>query len=542
MSLRVELIQGEAIRRFDTQATISIGRSEESTVVLPGLYVARRHIEIAQQDDGTLRLRCKSPLGVIRNGRIVREDCDLKSGDRLGIAGHELRLSVDRQTKQKLLRITVAEGDVAGQDRRLDLRAAGLRMRRPALIGAAAVLLLTLVLPLMLRAVPAPPVVETVLPTEDLWSSGRLSNAHQHFAEDCGNCHLQLFERVPDKACLDCHQGIAHHSDRVAEAGLRSLDEQRCASCHREHGGTQVVLPDHPGTCVDCHGDPEAFPAATALRRITGFENHPSFRASVTRRESGALATARLPLSEAPADETGLVFPHDVHLAEEGVLGPDGPEQLSCGSCHTPDSGKVGFRAIRYERDCRSCHQLEVVVGEEMLRLPHADPAAVRQQVRSAAAALPEAPFSRRPDTSPRRRAGAEAARGGPVSVDALVAEVFSTRVCAKCHLPAQDAEGQPDVQPVRLRSSWLVHARFTHADHEWVSCGDCHAARSSAASEQLLLPDMTTCRSCHGGVGSNQGVRSTCIDCHGFHVAHETVMGRAQGDNQHEPMGSAGD
>lgn len=542
MSLRVEVMQGEEVRRFDTEATISIGRSEESTVVLPGLYVARRHIEIAQQDDGALRLRCKSPLGVIRNGRIVREDCDLKSGDRLEIAGHKLQLTVDRETKQKLLRITVAEGEVAGQDRRLDLRAAGLRMRRPALIGAAAVLLLTLVVPLLLRAVALPPAAEVVLPTDDWWNSGRLSNAHQHFAEDCGSCHLQLFRRVPDKACMDCHEGIAHHSDRVAKAGLSSLDEQRCASCHREHGGMHAVLPDHPGTCVDCHGDPEAFPASTELRRITAFEDHPSFRATVTRREGAEVGTARLPLSEAPADETGLVFPHDVHLAEEGVLGPDGPEQLSCESCHRPDSGKVSFRAIRYERDCRSCHQLELVVGEDMLRLPHAEPAAVRQQVRSAVAALPEEPLSRRPDSSPRRRAGAEAERGGPVSADELVSEVFSTRVCAKCHQPAQNAEGQPDVQPVKLRSSWLVHARFTHADHEWVSCGDCHAARSSEESEQLLLPDMATCRSCHRGVGSNQGVRSTCIDCHGFHVAHDTVMGRVQGDNQHEPIGSTVD
>lgn len=542
MSLRVEVIQGEEVHRFDTESTLSIGRSEESTVVLPGLYVARRHIEIAQKGDGHFHLRCKSPLGLIRNGKTLREDCDLKPGDRLEIAGHKLHLTVESGSKQPLLRVTVDASADAGGDRRLDLRAAGLRMRRPALFGAAVVLLLTLAVPLLLRAVAVPPAAETALPTDSLWSSGRLSNAHQHFAEDCSSCHLQLFRRVPDKACMDCHQGIAHHSDMVTEAGLGSLDEQRCASCHREHGGMHAVLPDHPGTCADCHGDPEAFPASTELRRITAFENHPPFRATVTRREGAELGTARLPLSEAPADETGLVFPHDVHMDEEGVLGPDGPEQLSCKSCHRPDSGRVGFRAIRYERDCRSCHQLDVVVGEETLRLPHAEPASVRQQVRTAAAAVPQDASSRRPDSSPRRRAGVEAERGGPVSADALVAEVFSTRVCAKCHQPAEDAEGQPDVQPVNLRSSWLVHARFTHADHEWVSCGDCHAARSSAESEQLLLPDMATCRSCHGGVASNQGVRSTCIDCHGFHVAHDTVMGRVQGDNQHEPKESTGD
>ncbi|WP_043768696.1 FHA domain-containing protein [Algiphilus aromaticivorans] len=544
MSLRVEVIQGEERRSFDTEATISIGRSEESTVVLPGLYVARRHIEIAQQDGGALHLRCKSPLGVVRNGKTVREDCDLQPGDRLEIAGHQLLLTMDPGSKETLLRITVDTGAASGTagDRRLDLRAAGLRMRRPALIAAAAVLLLMLVVPLLLRAVAVPPVVETVLPIDDWWSSGRLSNAHQHFAEDCGSCHLQLFRRVPDKACMDCHEGIAHHSDMVAEAGLSSLDEQRCASCHREHGGAHAVLPEHPGTCVDCHGDPEAFPVSTELRRITAFEDHPSFRATVTRREGAELGTARLLLSEAPADETGLVFPHDVHLDEEGVLGPDGPEQLACSSCHRPDAGEVGFRAIRFERDCQSCHQLDLVVGEDLLRLPHAEPAAVRQQVRSAVAALPEGAFSRRPDSSARRRAGAEAERGGPVSADALVAEVFSTRVCAKCHEPAEDAEGLPDVQPVRLRSSWLVHARFTHADHGWVSCGDCHAARDSEDADELLLPDLATCRSCHAGVASSRGVRSACIDCHGFHVAHDTVMGWAQGDNQHEPMGSTGD
>ncbi|MCK5769305.1 FHA domain-containing protein [Algiphilus sp.] len=533
MSLRIEIIRGGDTRHLEVDQTISLGRSDQATVMLPGIAIARRHAEIALQSDLALKLRAKSPLGVEVNGRIIKEECDLYAGDRFRIGPHRGHVTTDGESSGLLLRIKIGEADapVTASERKLDLRGAGMRMRRPAAIAAMAVLLLTLLVPLLLRVVPVPPAVATVLPTDVWWSSGRISNAHQHFADDCGACHERLFTRVRDESCLTCHAGIAHHSEHPVTAGLASLDEQRCASCHREHGNPHAALPDHPGICVDCHAEPGQFASRSDMNPVRDFAAaHPEFRATVTRRDDAGASTVRTVIGPDTRDETGFVFPHDLHLVEDGVLGPDGVEVMACRDCHRADAGEVGFKAVNFERDCQSCHQLDVSVGDEVLRLPHAEPEVARKQVAAAVEAIPAGTFAPDIGRSGRRRAGPDAERGGPPTAAELIDEVFSTRVCAKCHLVAPGADDEAEIQAVSLRQSWFVHARFTHADHGWVDCGDCHAAESSADADELLLPGIETCRTCHGGVASKQGVRSTCIDCHGFHVATESIMGRVTG------------
>lgn len=533
MTLRIDLIRdGGAPETIVAKGTAALGRGDDETVVLPGLAIARHHAEIAVESEHSLRLRCRSPLGVEVNGVLIKEEKVLHAGDRFRIGPHVGQVTTDLETKALMLRVQLDAQPSAGAfaERRLDLRAAGMRIRRSAYIGAGLVLLLALVIPLLLRSVNAPPVVEAALPTDDWWSSGVISNGHQHFASDCAACHERLFVRVEDGACLDCHQGVAHHSDQPMEAGLGSVETQRCASCHREHGNTHAVLPDHPKTCVNCHSDPSAFPDTVHMQAVHDFDGHPGFRATVSRMEGDEQLLSRVALQQAPKDDAGLIFPHDVHLDEEGVLGPEGVEYLACADCHQPDAGNVGFRAIRYETDCQSCHQLDVVVGEDVLELPHAEPDAVRRQVSAAAEAMPSQAFTPSPEQLGRRRAGPMAERGDAPTPEELVKEVFSTRVCAKCHEVRQDAQDQVDVLPARLRQSWFVHARFTHADHGWVDCASCHAAERSADATDLLLPDLATCRSCHSGVASSGGVRSTCTDCHGFHTAEHAVLGSVQG------------
>lgn len=534
MSLRIDIIRnGGAPETVVAKGTVALGRSDDETVALPGMAIARHHAEIAIDSEHALRLRCRSPLGVEVNGTIVKDEKVLHAGDRFRIGPHVGEVTTDLETNALMLRLRLDAEPSKGAfaERRLDLRAAGMRIRQPAYIGAALVLLLALAIPLLLRAVNVPPVVETVLPTDDWWSSGVVSNGHQHFAGDCAVCHERLFVRVQDTACLDCHQGIAHHSDRPQEAGLGVVEEQRCASCHREHGSTHAILPDHPKTCVNCHADPTAFPDSVDMHAVHDFDGHPGFRATVSRMEEGEQTLHRVALQASPSDDAGLIFPHDVHLDDEGVLGPDGVEQLACADCHQPDAGNVGFRAIRFESDCQSCHQLDAAVGDEVLDLPHAKPDAVRRQVTAAVEAMPKEAFSADLEQLGRRRAGPMAERGGAPTADELVAEVFSTRVCAKCHAVRKDAQDQVDVLPARLRQSWLIHARFTHADHGWVDCESCHEAPSSSEATDLLLPDIATCRTCHSGVASNEGVGSTCTDCHGFHTAEHSVLGSVQGD-----------
>jgi hypothetical protein len=63
------------------------------------------------------------------------------------------------------------------------------------------------------------------------------------------------------------------------------------------------------------------------------------------------------------------------------------------------------------------------------------------------------------------------------------------------------------------------------------VPCESCHAATVSSDSVDLLLPQIETCRLCHGGVESSAQIQSTCIDCHRFHQAEALTMSKFMGE-----------
>ena len=46
--------------------------------------------------------------------------------------------------------------------------------------------------------------------------------------------------------------------------------------------------------------------------------------------------------AEEPAiDGSNLIFPHDVHVQQDGINGPYGKEVLGCDSCHQVEPGGV---------------------------------------------------------------------------------------------------------------------------------------------------------------------------------------------------------
>jgi len=93
--------------------------------------------------------------------------------------------------------------------------------------------------------------------------------------------------------------------------------------------------------------------------------------------------------------------------------------------------------------------------------------------------------------------------------------------------------KAKPSPRPLKLRDSFFPHAHFTHEAHKWQTCVDCHAAQKSAEAQDVLLPDITSCRRCHGGADSRQQIASTCIDCHKFHEAR-TLQFEAQAGEAH--------
>jgi predicted CXXCH cytochrome family protein len=91
---------------------------------------------------------------------------------------------------------------------------------------------------------------------------------------------------------------------------------------------------------------------------------------------------------------------------------------------------------------------------------------------------------------------------------------------CAYCHVPkapqaAQPAGELPDYLPTNIRARWMPHARFRHDSHRMLVCTECHNARESSATADVLMPRVGLCAACHN---ARVGARSDCAECHRYH------------------------
>ncbi len=90
-------------------------------------------------------------------------------------------------------------------------------------------------------------------------------------------------------------------------------------------------------------------------------------------------------------------------------------------------------------------------------------------------------------------------------------------RGCAYCHVTGESG-GNFTVAPVVLRTRFLPEAKFDHAKHQALACGDCHDAAHSEKSSDVLVPGIEACVSCHGSERAALKAQSTCTSCHIFH------------------------
>lgn len=402
-------------------------------------------------------------------------------------------------------------------------------------------------------------------PTDDLWSSGPLASAHHvpGIADDCNACHVEPFKRVSDETCIGCHERTTAHF-----APAHPLTEEfdgACRDCHREHNEPSNLIVRDKGQCTDCHARAmrrladaapavDGMPVARApdeVRPVTAFTagGHPDFLASVLRpaddpADGERWRVHRQPLDGADAHESSrLKFPHDIHLDADKVSLADGPSSvdraLACDDCHSLEKEGEHFRAVTMEDTCAGCHSLAFDDAQPDRQLPHGEPATLRTHleeyyVRQAAIqrrAEPPRPARRVPDEPITRRCEGEPLDCGREWADAEMDKLFTKAGCVSCH-EVERGDDEWTVAPVKLVRDWFPAARFDHRPHlnpgaraDGETCLGCHEATASSHSEDILMPGIDNCVTCHAE-DRPRSVALQCVDCHSFHRPGMALMG----------------
>lgn len=363
------------------------------------------------------------------------------------------------------------------------------------------------------------------------WESGPLSGSHRFLSKSCTACHAKPFEGVTNASCLSCHDNAEHHVD-PDEHVLPVVQKGACTGCHQEHRTDKHLVIRDDRFCVNCHKNLAAVSAETELVNVgSNLSKHPMFKATVV---VDASTGKRQRVHTGPATEvkekSNLRFPHHVHVSKSGieVPGTNQRRKLVCYDCHTPDAGGFRMQPIDMETHCIECHKLEFDPSAKSRSLPHASPKAVHaliydfylaQEAGKARDRLEYGTSTADPtgkDTELHRALARAKERQHNI-----VEFVFKS-VCGTCHEPtelAKEGDLRWTVEPVNLSSHWFPKAKFDHSAHRTVDCGNCHNAKTSTKSSDILLPKMETCLTCHGPADQLSRVPTTCATCHEFHI-----------------------
>jgi hypothetical protein len=529
-----------------TAATIRFGRGTDNEVALPDIRVSLTAAALRQRPDGLFIERLgDSSLRV--NGETTGAAL-VGPGDEILIGPYKIVLSSPPEGLDAALSVELVQtmGDtlqrlVAGS--RIGLDRTRLSKRRASWALFVMLTILCLAIPIALYSIGSGVKGSASVAANGTstflgiaWNPGEISNPHRYFAQHCVTCHAGAFALVQDAACLTCHSAIGNHMEHAAEANgepaRQRLQATRCAECHEEHRGLRSLVIREGALCVDCHRSPGRAMPGAGLREVRGFPGgHPQFRVTLVRdAATRALERADLGSDPKPADHPNLVFSHAAHLAPEGFPAL-GYKPMVCADCHVPEPSGEGFLAITYKGQCQSCHALKFDAELPWKEVPHGDDARVEADIQGFYASIalkeggpgggaPAPPFERRlpdsgstpPSDAPGRREWVRQR-----TAQALGVIFDEKRGCFYCHVPDR-ARGQFRVGPVVMLNRFLTPARFDHAKHTPVECGDCHDARHAQSSGNLLVPGIERCITCHGAETASFKAQSTCTSCHVFH------------------------
>ena len=509
---------------------VTLGRATDQVVQCKDRRVALAHARIILRSGQPVVLS-HVPGGVLVNGTLQRE-ARLRVGDTVTLGANILRIleppaGCDVAFSFEL-DADARSDDVASEPLRLRLGDLGFSKRRWSWALFLGVLLVSLAIPT--AGVRSPAVQASLraslLPDDHFWSPGPLSRVHAAQSGRCETCHERPFQRVRNEACLTCHATNLHQH---ANASAGAADETRCASCHSEHQEPAALVRENPAVCVDCHRDLKSVsPATKVTPQVTDFAaDHPTFGVP-------------------PRVDSGLTFPHDVHLDKTGIRSAAGDKVLGCSDCHVLEAGGARFRSLEMQRDCGDCHLLDFDPAYPDRVVPHGDAQAVtaflvdyysRRFLESYADPLAGPVSVRRAGPRPSAAEREQLLRNAREQAGRVTRDLFERRSCSQCHAVTRGGPVGNEwkiqewrIQAVDLRTTWLPDAKFSHAAHgtALTGCETCHQAAGSKVSTDVLLPVIATCRECHAGgdarVTPVNRITSTCILCHDFHAGEKPL------------------
>lgn len=530
---------------------VSVGRHPGSEIHLPDLNVALYHAVMTANSDGTVSL--DSPVVTV----------DPAAGGEVNYGDHRLLISQGPGGEVVIDVANVAPEPPPARDERKLFTLAGIApgKRAMAWVFALAILGAFVAWPIWSFMSPAKAHATNGVVADSSWSPGALSTPHAALEANCKACHNKSFTAVQDTSCRSCHATTHDHADprrlmsarpeldfgtRVRQAVATTFGRTpgRCVDCHQEHHGPQMVATAQQ-FCSDCHAALKSKLPDTHIGNVSDFTTgHPQFSAAVLTSPGPELRFTRASLDTNPQENTGLKFPHRLHLSTTNAVAQmarrqgqvqAGTNGLDCADCHTPNADG-SFKAVSMEQNCQSCHSLAFSRSDGSVRtMRHGDPASVVGELRDFYAVHPPAPpvgllgGRRRPGdySAEMLRAnfgsavGTSAGRG-----DQAIRAVFEKGgACYDCHAVIAPAGGGLNyrIAPVSLPQRYMLKGWFDHRAHATESCSSCHAANASNSSADLMLPKIAQCRTCHmgdsGAHGTKASLRSTCAMCHSYHM-----------------------
>ncbi|MBC2664084.1 cytochrome c3 family protein [Novosphingobium flavum] len=542
------------------KAALTVGRLAENDIHLPDLAVEPSHARISLLPASRVAVEATGTLGFAVDGQTTRTaSIDARTGAELRFGSTRIVIGEEEGAVLLTVEPVPDRSDVDPEKDGLALSAVLPGKRRLAWIFAALILALFLALPVASNLMRAPDLKQSKVVGDGAWTPGALSLAHHQLEGKCEACHVKPFEAVRNETCLSCHKSVHDHAPEARIALARAVPglggqilgsvahafgkegSDSCVECHREHEGMTKMAAPAQQFCADCHGSLKDRLSDTKLGNAADFGTlHPEFAPAVVV-DPANRTTRRVSLDQDPHENSGLAFPHKLHLDPRGgvakmaaTLAGDrgyGSKGLGCGDCHRPSEDGTRFKPITMERDCEACHSLVYdKFGTTFRKLRHGD-------VDQAIADLSVAGNTTQPLVTGRGRPGAYGADQlyfarftRPVGGGLVAGMLGKDGVCGECHT-ATVKNGHPAVMPVTLPQRYMDKGWFDHSAHRQTPCAECHAAPGSSSSRDVLLPKLAECRECHVGDQAaglfrpKDKVPSSCAMCHAYHPTGAAPM-----------------